>query len=440
MNLMSDTDSVTLNTRCRNYIAALRHTDAIASIENALDSSPDINTTSFEFIQLLFELWISGEERERLRSLISVLPKKHVVMRKLAIKLTKHDLLEDALLWSRNAELVSDENMDVKYTTINILSKMERHHEIIEKTIEISGKYNPGYNILRNFARSSALIGDRNNYNHAISLIDSLFPDKNTPDTPQEALPVLLRNSQRSAERTSKYLFISGIPRSGTTALANLLNYSQSIAMFIERYAPWLGYHPVLFDKQELYRTGYKNEAHAGQWENLSEKTEHAVYIGDKRPYFLHSWPVTKMNFAPESTRIIHIYRNIYDVAHSYLNRANSPADHWNSRKGVDAAIRDFNATNRMVLDIIADKQWSDSFIIVDYSTLLGSREKISDLFKWLNIDIDRKMLSSISAFADKSIQLTSRINDLPEEARLHIDSEIESTLIDKIIKSGNWI
>ncbi|MEQ9315840.1 MAG: sulfotransferase, partial [Henriciella sp.] len=48
-----------------------------------------------------------------------------------------------------------------------------------------------------------------------------------------------------------KFLFVSGAPRSGTTALGELLNVHPEIHIHTERYAFHLGYHPDMFTQAD---------------------------------------------------------------------------------------------------------------------------------------------------------------------------------------------
>src|SRR5205807_7964281 len=55
-----------------------------------------------------------------------------------------------------------------------------------------------------------------------------------------------------SRETASQFLFVSGVARSGTTAMGNLLGAHCDVAMYIELFLPYYGYLPEMLAPQNV--------------------------------------------------------------------------------------------------------------------------------------------------------------------------------------------
>src|SRR5690606_13906087 len=78
------------------------------------------------------------------------------------------------------------------------------------------------------------------------------------------------------------FVFVSGMPRAGTTALGHLLNIRTDIALFTELHNPYLAYAPSSF-APEIIAAKRRNLPTVAS-EKLQTRAEGAVMIGDKRP------------------------------------------------------------------------------------------------------------------------------------------------------------
>lgn len=132
------------------------------------------------------------------------------------------------------------------------------------------------------------------------------------------------------------YLFAIGNARSGTTALGELLNFSDDICLGIERYSLKDNVSASSFTKTSFFDSQNKNYlVRPYFYQQIEAKFECARYIGDKRPRFVKSWRNTWLNLP--NAKIVYIFRNIYDVACSYNLRANVAAEgqdrDWSSQR-----------------------------------------------------------------------------------------------------------
>ncbi len=196
---------------------------------------------------------------------------------------------------------------------------------------------------------------------------------------------------EEEKQTTKKTIIVSGSARSGTTALGNILNVSSQIAIFIERFNPRPGYHPNMFQEKYLFPKEYKKLAHSDQYDKLRKKILNVKYIGDKRPLFFFGWDITALNYDPEDIKIIHIVRNIYDVAYSYNKRAISAKDKWDSSRGVYAACKEINILNKILLQALNDVSFKQSILIVRYEETFSSINNIENIFHFLEINLESK-------------------------------------------------
>src|SRR2546423_1804094 len=93
-----------------------------------------------------------------------------------------------------------------------------------------------------------------------------------------------------------QYLFLCGVPRSGTTAACQLLNSHPHIVMGVERYkylysnASADGLDRSLFERGRFFEfkdsdtNVLRKGAMAGVYDKMETKFDQALYIGDKLP------------------------------------------------------------------------------------------------------------------------------------------------------------
>lgn len=168
---------------------------------------------------------------------------------------------------------------------------------------------------------------------------------------------------------SKEYIFVSGLGRSGTSALGRLLNQIECIELYMELYPAFSGkgYASSMFT-EEAISARLSDHRHADVNRTIF-KSKHGIssFIGDKRPY---------SHFTSEATydllegRVISffIYRPLIDIARSFALRAANPSDKWSAEHSFAHAVLLWNATCRMFLDMHKRRPdtWS-SFVFLDY-------------------------------------------------------------------------
>jgi hypothetical protein len=244
---------------------------------------------------------------------------------------------------------------------------------------------------------------------------------------------------EEKIETKTKTIIVSGAARSGTTALGNILNISTKVATFIERFNPRLGYHPNMFQDKYLFPKDYQKLVHSKQYDKLREKISNAKYIGDKRPLFFLSWDITALNYNPEDIRIVHIVRNIYDVAYSYNKRAinaiNGQDKHWEQSRGVYAACKEINILNKILLKALNDTSFKQSILLVKYEETFSSMNNIENIFHFLEINLEEKEKKDLNNFIEisKKIQNKKRVltDDQIEIIKKTYDFDLHNEILD---------
>jgi len=195
--------------------------------------------------------------------------------------------------------------------------------------------------------------------------------------------PRLQMDDPRLSARS--YLFISGVARSGTTALGRLVGKHADVAMYIELYLANNGYVPEMFctDNVKMFvehgilKLSSTNEA-------ALLKSHVCKFVGDKRPGFMKSAHLTLENFPKEQTKVIHVVRNIYDIVLSFEQRRTMGI----SKKSYKAAVLEANISHRNVTHL-RQNGYKHNIIILDYETFWLLNENIYLLLSKLGLERD---------------------------------------------------
>lgn len=211
------------------------------------------------------------------------------------------------------------------------------------------------------------------------------------------------------------YLFAIGNARSGTTALGKLLNYSSKICLGIERYSNNDNISALSFTKEAFFDTKSKNYLIRPHfYEKIGDKFEQAKYVGDKRPRFVQSWRNTWLNL-PQA-KIVYIFRNIYDVACSYNNRADRAAlgidTSWSSERDFSKAVQDWNEGLAEVENLI---EFFEVYL-VKYEDLFIDRAKMRHLLNFLGVDLEEENIQAgMTKIYQKALSLQQKERTLSD-------------------------
>ncbi|PWJ12949.1 sulfotransferase [Jannaschia seohaensis] len=180
---------------------------------------------------------------------------------------------------------------------------------------------------------------------------------------------------------TKTHLIVSGVARSGTTALAELLNSHGQVVIGIERYKfRYLRenvYDPVFFERDRFFDfqeddTNLRPEARpawAPVYDRIAEKWDTARVVGDKVPDLT---PVLEDFLdAQPATRCLYILRNLKDVGLSWQTRADKPRDKWPQGKHFGAACESWEEQMAGLQALFDTRpEIKERFLLIDYDQI----------------------------------------------------------------------
>jgi hypothetical protein len=208
-----------------------------------------------------------------------------------------------------------------------------------------------------------------------------------------------------------RYLFVGGNPRTGTTALCDLLNSDPRLIVGKERYRrirERLG--PEHFLKKRFFNptpreTSFLPErlippdeggftvwpedeaALRAKWDSPE-----IAYIGDKAPLYVWQLPYLRRTF-PEA-RFVIAFRDPLSVANSYQQRASNLDDHWPVENDFSLALEHWNRSLRELLGYLHEFGLGDLFLI-DYDTFFsGEVGYLRSLYLFLELDPDEAVVA----------------------------------------------
>lgn len=224
-----------------------------------------------------------------------------------------------------------------------------------------------------------------------------------------------------------EYIFVSGMPRAGTTALGHMLNAVPEVALFTEIHIPYLAYSEACFHPDFLtYRAERLPPAAPG---NLIERSKTAKYIGDKRPLMHYMLPQTLEVLKNRNVYVLHILRSVLLVANSYQTRASNPQDEWDPLRGLNNVIDELNVTHQWIVDQ-AELSLRPQHVLkfVDYSKMFTDCDYALGILETVGIETDEKIRSKVQGFIEQSSNIIKNQRTIPEDvvetvkARLDLD------------------
>jgi hypothetical protein len=214
------------------------------------------------------------------------------------------------------------------------------------------------------------------------------------------------------------YLFLSGAPRSGTSALTELLSSHPDIAIGMERFKFAYAKKSVnrnVFIKKNFFdfkdtetNINDKNGKYVDYYSNLLEKYSGCSIVGDKYPQLYKFWPSLLKEFGSEG-KFIFIIRDINDVASSFNVRASNPKDKWPEKNDYKKAVEIWNNSLDLANDAIVK---GFDICIVSYSKLFDldvfdTKLELNKIISYLNLDANS---TDFSAHTDMCNKYTSII------------------------------
>jgi hypothetical protein len=227
-----------------------------------------------------------------------------------------------------------------------------------------------------------------------------------------------------SVGRPASYLFVSGLPRSGTSALGRLLNLSPEVALYTELLTDRAPYAASSFDDDFVSRKIAGKRSGRGV-HGIFEKSRGARWIGDKRPHFLKFAPATFDHMAEQEVTVVHIVRSLPEVALSYEVRASNPEDRfWSPMRNSDEAVADAIQASDYLVELASHGlRPRHRVLVVPYERVFGHAHHALAVYEALGVSVDAALERKLAGYLAKSAGVLGRARDVPEWMRQQVDA-----------------
>lgn len=226
----------------------------------------------------------------------------------------------------------------------------------------------------------------------------------------------------------SRIVFVIGVGRSGTTAMAELLNTHEEICIGIERYkfkfvrrgefegdefepGRFFDFRPtdtnLLPDAEERWRVLY---------DRLRDKFPRARVRGDKIPHLFERFEACAAAF-PQA-KWIYMLRDIDGVATSWNGRAHNPEDKWPRGNDYRRAVEVWNRANALIRDLPEDGRVH----VVSYQAFFGGAPGTRRaLLDFLELEPTPAFRSQARAASQKYQRLQDKVRVVLEGQPAHL-------------------
>jgi hypothetical protein len=257
-----------------------------------------------------------------------------------------------------------------------------------------------------------------------------------TGERKREVIAIMWIRYTRIFMMERKFVFLCGCPRSGTTALQQLISESASVACGIERFNRRLMIDDALrkehFEKERFFAsnphdswyTDPMTSKFAGFYRGLYERYDQALWVGDKIPQSYRKYSSIQAHFS--NPKFLFIYRNVFDVCLSYKQRLFNPQDNW--EKSPENALVDWNQS---LLDTKKALSAGVDVLGISYEELFlkKSQKVVSQIFSFLEIPVPKNVMAS--RVMQKKVKMFGDQKDilpLSAEEKLRICMEADTT------------
>lgn len=190
-----------------------------------------------------------------------------------------------------------------------------------------------------------------------------------------------------------KHLFVAGCPRSGTTALARLLNKDNRVIIGIERYINVRKKITAAHFEKEHFLNPTPEETHfrdSELYDRLRAKWDRGMvkHVGDKIPRYYEQMEYL-ISEVPR-TQFLFLWRNLPEVASSYNVRAELQ-DNWHKDRDYRRAVAHWNDSLQCLHDLV-EKGYGDRVHVIKFESFFsGDSACLEALYKFLNIRLRPK-------------------------------------------------
>lgn len=141
------------------------------------------------------------------------------------------------------------------------------------------------------------------------------------------------------------FIFICGMPRSGTTFFKKILNKLPHHFIYNEMYSPNITITPALFCKREtLEKSVLSKPSNINvfkRYKKFNLSKEH--FIGCKLPSLHNSFGGIRKTFEGHKVYFLHLLRDVSCIVESYAKRACNPKDKWPKNRDWKNGLLEFS-------------------------------------------------------------------------------------------------
>lgn len=232
-----------------------------------------------------------------------------------------------------------------------------------------------------------------------------------------------------------RYVFIAGCPRSGTTALAGLLNDHPGVVMGMERYKfRSAQLDPSLFEPARFLavESGDTDVGHDLAPAAAKFASGRAAVVGDKIPGLTAHLGNLRGRFA--AAKVLFLLRDPLMVAESFERRARNPKDRWPEKNDAHRAPYYWN---RALADVHRHLQEDDPVEVfaVEYELLFGGdASSFTALTRFLELPTAEELVQSYERSVELSRTLTqTRSTQLAAETSTALLEQFDLGLADQV-------
>jgi len=220
------------------------------------------------------------------------------------------------------------------------------------------------------------------------------------------------------------YLFIGGVPRSGTSAFTRLIGAHGKIVLGMERYKYLFRPGKIDHLTEELFSRemffdfsdGLTNltpeiERYQTYYDRLANKFDNAIYFGDKTPDSYKYIPYLFTNFP--GAKYLFIIRNAFHVAYSWDQRAKNLQDIWGSSMGAHRSVEYWNNSLQICKENAA--AFPGQFLAIDYNRIFSGATEDSSLpsylCEFLGLEMDKSIMAATSRIRKRYHEIVSKVD-----------------------------
>ena len=210
------------------------------------------------------------------------------------------------------------------------------------------------------------------------------------------------------------FAFVLGAARSGTTAMADLLNAHGRVCIGIERYKHLFDrtkrLDPALYEEERFFAFDASDtnilpdvEPYRGTYQAMRPKWSHALVVGDKlgaraMPGVLRDIP---------DARVAYMLRRVDGVASSWNARALRAGDRWPRENDFTAAVPRWNQMNALALkaiDVLGPRM-----LVIEYERFFsGDEAQLRMVERFLDVPHDDALLVAYRRAAEYYVREVS--------------------------------